>query len=164
MQQFTVPQFIDVEDKVLGPITVRQFVLIMAGFVIIALGWKLLGPYGWIALSLVTTGIVILFGFVSVHGQKFHEFLISFLRTITRPALRVWNNTDVQYFTEEATEVHEKVEDITLRKPIQFSHSRLAELSLIVDTRGAYQGDSEDQQTETNINIQQVKKELNIIN
>lgn len=24
MQQFTVPQFIDVEDKILGPVTIRQ--------------------------------------------------------------------------------------------------------------------------------------------
>ncbi|KKS92044.1 MAG: hypothetical protein UV69_C0039G0006, partial [Parcubacteria group bacterium GW2011_GWE2_43_12] len=31
MQQFVVPQFIDVEDKIIGPITVRQFIIIMVG-------------------------------------------------------------------------------------------------------------------------------------
>ena len=27
MQQFVVPQFIDVEDKIIGSITVRQFII-----------------------------------------------------------------------------------------------------------------------------------------
>ena len=31
MQQFTVPQFIDVEDKILGPISVRQFLIMLGG-------------------------------------------------------------------------------------------------------------------------------------
>ena len=42
MQQFTVPQFIDVEDKVIGPITVRQFIIMLAGFLAIAICYKLL--------------------------------------------------------------------------------------------------------------------------
>jgi hypothetical protein len=29
MQQFVVPQFIDVEDKIIGPISVRQFLTLM---------------------------------------------------------------------------------------------------------------------------------------
>ena len=37
MQQFTVPQFIDFEDKIIGPITTRQFLILMGGFVAIAL-------------------------------------------------------------------------------------------------------------------------------
>ena len=38
MEQFTVPQFIDVEDKVIGPITVRQFIILLfgGGFIFIA--------------------------------------------------------------------------------------------------------------------------------
>ena len=35
MQQFVVPQFIEVEDKILGPITVRQFlIMLIAGILI----------------------------------------------------------------------------------------------------------------------------------
>ena len=30
MQQFTVPQFIDVEPKIIGPITTRQFLIFLA--------------------------------------------------------------------------------------------------------------------------------------
>ena len=41
MQQFTVPQFIDVEDKIIGPITTRQFVIMLAGFTLIGISYKL---------------------------------------------------------------------------------------------------------------------------
>ena len=41
MRQFTVPQFIDVEDKILGPITVRQFLLLVVGGLIIFAEFKL---------------------------------------------------------------------------------------------------------------------------
>lgn len=43
MQQFLVPQFIDVENKIIGPLTVRQFVifLIAAGFIFLVLKFLL---------------------------------------------------------------------------------------------------------------------------
>ena len=31
MEQFVVPQFIDVEDKIIGPFTIRQFVYLAGG-------------------------------------------------------------------------------------------------------------------------------------
>ncbi len=40
MQQFVVPQFIEVEDKIFGPITIRQFLILLGAFVLIFLGWR----------------------------------------------------------------------------------------------------------------------------
>ncbi len=40
MRQFTVPQFIDVEDKIIGPLTVRQFLIMLTGFAVIGVSYK----------------------------------------------------------------------------------------------------------------------------
>ncbi len=42
MQQFVVPQFIDVEDKILGPLTVRQFLIMLVSCLICFLGFPAL--------------------------------------------------------------------------------------------------------------------------
>ena len=42
MQQFLVPQFIDVEDKIIGPITTRQFVEVLIGVLITFISYKIL--------------------------------------------------------------------------------------------------------------------------
>ena len=40
-QRFIVPQFIDAEDKILGPITVRQFIIMIVGGLLIFAAYKL---------------------------------------------------------------------------------------------------------------------------
>ncbi len=137
MQQFTVPQFIDVEDKVLGPITARQFVIMLAGFMFMAFAWKFFDFALFLTVAIITVSFIILFGFVKINGRPFHFFVLNFVQTVKRPSLRVWNNTAV-YVEEDPIEVHEKVEPIILKRPIEHASSRLAELSLIVDTSGAY--------------------------
>ena len=42
MQMFTVPQFIDVEDKIIGPITTRQFIICLVGLGLLVLAAYLL--------------------------------------------------------------------------------------------------------------------------
>ena len=41
MEQITVPQFLDVEDRIIGPITVRQFVILLVGSGLIFAAYKL---------------------------------------------------------------------------------------------------------------------------
>ena len=41
MQKFIVPQFIDVESKIIGPITTRQFLIMLAGLILGFAAYKL---------------------------------------------------------------------------------------------------------------------------
>ena len=151
MQQFIVPQFIDVEDKIIGPITTRQFVVMLAGFLIIAVAYKLFDFSLFVAFGLLVLIITGVFAFLKINGRPFHYFVLNLLQTFKRPKLRVWHNgyslSDDDYGIEEGhfTPAVQAVSDK------HYTASRLAELSLIVDTKGAYQGESE----ETNIkNVQ----------
>jgi len=144
MQQFTVPQFIDVEDKIIGPVTARQFIIMLSGFLLMAICYKIFD------FSLfVMAGILIIltfgtFAFVKINGRPFHFFTLNLIQTLKRTRLRAWNHllgkTEADYEIEE----DRQTKQISLPLARRYSASRLAELSLIVDTKGAYKGEADD--------------------
>ena len=160
MQQFTVPQFIDVEDKIFGPITARQFVIMLAGFLLIAICYKVFAFTMFIILGLLIFGISGLFAFLKINGMPFQFFVLNFTQTLRRPALRVWNSLYKKYSVIEKKERVKAVEIIPPRK--SYTSSRLTELSLIVDTRGVYRGDDDKSvdRIKTNVNLADDTKKI----
>ena len=143
MQQFTVPQFIDVEDKVIGPITVRQFIIMLAGFLAIAACYKFLDFAAFLTVGFGIFGITVVFAFIRVNGMPFHFFVLNFVQTSSRSFVRVWNNSYRESLLYKEEEAEKKDVEMTLAKPKKFTTSRLAELSLIVDTQGVYKGEED---------------------
>lgn len=157
MQQFTVPQFIDVEDKIFGPITVRQFVIILSGSLMIFIIYKFFS-----LLYLITVGgfiliNMILFAFFKVAGRPFHFFVLNFVQTILNPSLRVWKNLPGSVIKEEIME--HRVETKRVRQR-QYNTSRLAELSLIVDTQGKFKHEIDGEDIELGSNIKNQMNEI----
>ena len=64
MQQFTVPQFIDVEPKIIGPITARQFLIFLGAALFIFLFYKLINFGTFILTSVLVFIIAVVFAFV----------------------------------------------------------------------------------------------------
>lgn len=142
MQQFVVPQFIDVEDKIFGPLSVRQFVVMMGGALMLFLEYRLADFSLFIFEALATFALVGLFGFAKVNGMPFHYFLLNLILAIKRPRIRVWEKTASEMELKQAMQdlvVVAKAAPPSHRPPLQ--RSRLSELTLVVDTGGAYQGE-----------------------
>ena len=144
MQQFTVPQFIDVEDKIIGPITVRQFIIILASFLIAVAAYRIFTFSAFLVISIIVFGIAAVFAFYRVNGMPFHFFVLNFFQTFSRPTLRVWNLAIGKIETEFINESEAKKDELKTRKQDRrVGASRLAELSLIVDTSGKFKGGEE---------------------
>jgi hypothetical protein len=146
MQQFTVPQFIDVEEKVIGPITVRQFVIMLFATGLDAVFYKLFYFNTFIVATVLTVFITAVFAFGKVNGVHFHLFLSNFLITMFKSNVRVWNNAfgkdNLRIETEKVAS--QSKDDVTIIK--NYSASRLAELALIVDTQGVFRGNDPNRQ------------------
>ncbi len=146
MQQFLVPQFIDVESKILGPITVRQFVIMIVVMGALFTYFKTLDFSGFLLASIFTIALGAAFGFLKVNGAPFHIFLLNVIQTIMRPSLRVWAKDNATPLTSKE-EIEKKEDDllntVKVVRPIakQITTTRLAELSLIVNTGGYYKGE-----------------------
>lgn len=142
--QFIVPQFIDVEDKILGPINVRQFLTILTGTGLIIGAYQLLFKAANQPGIFVFTAIGILMGviavaFVRVNGRPFHLFVLNVLQSLKTPRQRIWNNEiteRLQYWKEPPPP-----QQVPSKQPM--TATKLAKLSLLVDTGGAYHEEEE---------------------
>jgi len=138
MDQFVIPQFIDAEDKILGPLTGRQFVILLVLFMTEAVMWRLM-PFSWFLVAgLPLFAFGVLLAFVRVNGQAFHLFLLNLTQSLKKPRLRVWDkalsDTEVRaYLTKETPP---SAPPPSRKAPV--SASRLQELSLVVNTGGVY--------------------------
>ncbi len=147
MEQFTVPQFIDVEDKIIGPITVRQFIIMLVGILLMALCYKLFDFTLFVVLALFIFLLIVTFAFIKVNGAAFHYFLLNLIQTFKKPRLRVWRKDDTLV---KALEIENPVAAAPAApRRAAYSSSRLNELSLIVDTQGSYQGEADESVTIT---------------
>ena len=141
MQQFTVPQFIDVEDKIIGPVTTRQFVILLVTFLFIFVFYKLFAFVPFVILALIMFGVGGTIAFIRINGQAFHFFLLNLFQTWRSPALQIWDKTVPDAILREYPHVTPPLPPpVKPRKEILTS-SRLSEISLIVDTGGAYTGE-----------------------
>ncbi len=141
MQQFTVPQFIDVEDKVIGPITVRQFIILLVGAGFIFVAYRLSDFALFVLLFALIGGITLVIAFVKINGRPIHYFFLNFLQTSKRPRLRIWGKmVNLATIKKDSAKQDDDTLLVVPHKE-QVGSSRLAELSLIADTGGVYSSD-----------------------
>ncbi len=150
--QFIVPQFIDVEDKILGPVSVRQFIIFLVGGGLIVGAYQILfklanqGPAFIFSAITIFIG-TILFAFIKVNGRPFYVFVLNLLQSVKNPRMRIWNNIvneRLQYRREPPPPP-----PIPIKQPLQ--ETTLAKLSLLVDTGGAFHEDEEESFWGTNL-------------
>ncbi|MDO8499249.1 MAG: PrgI family protein [bacterium] len=138
MEQFVVPQFIDVEDKIFGPITTRQFIILLVAGLFLFLTYKLADFSLFIFGFILVGGIAVVLAFVRINGQPFHYFLLNIFQTMRRPGLRIWRK---DYSKQELEELRlNTIVKIPEPAPVipHISYSRLRDLSLVVNTGGYY--------------------------
>ena len=143
MQQLVVPQFIEVEDKIFGPVTTRQFMILLAGGLIVFLGYRF-GDLGLFAFTLaVVGGLSLVFAFGKVNGQLFHYFLLNIIQTMRRPGIRIWrkhySREDLAYYQKRGLATVEPT--AAPRKAAK--RARIRDLALVVNTGGYYRAEDE---------------------
>ncbi len=136
-QQFIVPQFIEVEDKIFGPITVRQFLILLVGSLLEFLVYRFADFQLFVVLTALIGGTTLLFAFAKINGQTFHYFLLNLFQTLRRPSIRIWRKfytkSDLLFIIKQGIpEVIVPEEKKTVRP------QRMRDLSLVVNTGGYY--------------------------
>lgn len=139
-QQFVIPQFIDNEDHIIGPVTTRQFVLLMVAGFLLFVAYKLSDFVLFIIEAIIICVLVGVLAFVKVNGRPFHFFLLNLVQTWSRASLRVWNKRASVTVTTHAVRA---APTPTVVKRVAPGSSRLSELALVVDTGGVYRGEEQ---------------------
>lgn len=91
--RFEVPQFIEIEDKIFGPLTWRQFVYVGGG-VAVVLVLFFTAPFIVFVLFGFPIGLLaFLLGFYPVNNRPFSIFLESFVKYFKNTRLYLWRKT-----------------------------------------------------------------------
>lgn len=135
--RFTIPQFIDTEPKIIGSVSVRQFVILLIGGIFVYIFFRVLSFLYFVPVGLAIFAGSGILAFAKVNGQPFHYFLVNIAETFRNPKVQVWlrqyNPEDLAIKPKARTKSH-----AVPRKKAPLASSRLSELSLIVDTGGVY--------------------------
>lgn len=100
MAQFQVPQFIETEDRVVGPLTWKQFFYVAAAGGVSVILFLILTPVIWFTLTLFVGGIAVVLAFVPVNGRPMIVFLRALLDNIWRPKVYVFQPRSSQEETK----------------------------------------------------------------
>ena len=91
--QFQVPQFIETEDRIVGPLTIKQFLYIGAGSALCFLLFFYLNPVPWIILSMIIISVAVSFAFIQINGRPLSVAFISAASYYWKPKMYLWQRT-----------------------------------------------------------------------
>lgn len=137
--QYVVPQFIDNEDTIFGPVTARQFIILIATGVIEVILFKLLTLVWFLVFGVPIIMIGGVIAFVRINGQPFHFFILNFIQTFKKPHIRVWDKSLTDAQLREYIKEKLPPPPIVFERKAHVGTSRLQELTLVVNTGGVYQ-------------------------
>ena len=87
---FNIPQFIDKEDKIVGPLTAKQLGWCAAGGVLVFLAWARLDFSGFIVASIPIILLTLALAFYRPNGMSLIFFFVSSMNFLYKPKVYLW--------------------------------------------------------------------------
>ena len=88
--QFNVPQFIDVEDRIVGPLTLKQFLYLAGAGIVAFLIWKKFKFWVFLLIGVPIIALALALAFVKINGRPLIQFLIAVFNYFRKPKMYVW--------------------------------------------------------------------------
>ncbi len=135
MGQYKVPQNVEAEDHILGPLTLKQFIYAIIGVSWAGLSYVTLHALVpvMIVVAAPVTILFLLLAFYQRDGQNFEQLLIAMVGYFSQARRRLWRTDEVvDSFRIQAAPV---VVEQTQRNPADV-RSELERLGTMIDSRG----------------------------
>jgi len=94
--EYQVPQFIEVEDKIVGPFTLKQFIYIAGGGGLCIIFFVYLPIVLALLFSALVIGFAAALAFYKVNGKPFIQVLEAGFNYYTRAKLFLWKRKEAQ--------------------------------------------------------------------
>ena len=128
--QFQVPQFIEVEDKIFGPLTFKQFIYLLGGVGGAYLAWRAFPLAVAAPFIIAVGGFAAALAFFQFNGRPFILGLESAFYFILRSKLYLWNNQKKQSKAPAVKTVSPRSSEVYVPK---LSDSKLHDLAWSLD-------------------------------
>lgn len=127
----SVPQFIDIEDKIAGPLTWRQLLWMIGMGVTLLVVYNIVGGIGFIVLAIPIVLAFCALAFYRPQGQPLISFVGHGFMFFFRPKVAVWERPVARPQVAESSKENSTVLAPETTKGV--SRDRLRELARILD-------------------------------
>lgn len=134
MKQYQVPQFITIEDKVIGPLTFKQFGFLGAGAALIFVLNKLLVPLLFYPVAGLIGGFAAALAFLKIQQQPFPAVIRRAFLFFIRPRLYLWKKEETKQLP--GAQVDPAKKEVTVATIPKMSASKLSDLAWSLDIQG----------------------------
>ncbi len=125
--QYQVPQFIEIEDKIFGPLTFKQFAYVAGGGAMCFLAWRFLPVFISIFIIVPVGGFALALAFYKVNNRPFVFMVESAIKYFFNKKLYIWQKEKKKQVEKTAAVAANKVYIPKL------SESKLKELTWSLD-------------------------------
>ncbi|MDB5237056.1 MAG: seg [Parcubacteria group bacterium] len=130
--EYQVPQFIEVEDKIFGPLTLRQFVFVAGGMGLCVILVLYLPRLIGIILAIPVAALAAALAFYKVNNKSFLDMVEAGFNFYTKERLYLWKK---EQKSETAAIV--KAPAVPAREKLGLSHGKLKDLAWSLDIQDA---------------------------
>ena len=130
--QFKVPQFIDIEDKIFGPFTFRQFIFLIGGGGMAYVVYKIIPLWIGIFIILPIAALTICLVFVKINNKPFLYYLEAAFNYLVSSKLYIWKQILVKKDSEQEDSLSTPTK---VSKVPMISENRLKDLSWSLDVQ-----------------------------
>ena len=88
--RFQVPQFIDVEDKIFGPLTLKQFIYIAGGIGVAVVSFSFLPKFFAVIISAPFVGVAVALAFYKPNNRPFVHALEAMVNFYLKDKTYIW--------------------------------------------------------------------------
>lgn len=127
---YQVPQFIEVEDKIIGPLTLKQFIYLAGGGGLIAIFLLYLPLFIGIILSIPVGALAGALAFYKVNNKSFVEVLEAGFKYYTTGRLYLWKKEPKAVAKQTVS-----VSETPAPQKLGLSRGRLEELAWSLDIK-----------------------------
>lgn len=135
MAQYQVPQFLEVEDKLFGPLTFKQFLYLGGGIGLGFLAWTLLPSAAAIAVGGPITLFFVALAFLKINDRPFIFVVESMFNYLFSKKLYLWRKTP-----RDPKKKEESITGGTMITVPKLSDSKLRSLSWELDIHESLEG------------------------
>lgn len=133
--RFQVPQFIEVEDRIFGPLTIKQFIFLAGGAGISFLVYIIIGNIVLAAVPIILImGVSGTLAFYKVNRRPFISIVESAFKYFFGTKLYIWKKEEKPARTEEEVIAKEAKSYASVMVP-KISNSKLKDLTWSLDIK-----------------------------
>jgi hypothetical protein len=102
--QFKVPQFIDIEDKVVGNLSFKQFAYLAGGAGLSYISIKVLPGFLALFITPALAGLALALTFIKINDKPFSHALEAFIKYYSKSRLYLWKKQETRIEKKEQSQ------------------------------------------------------------